>query len=93
MSKHTPGPWKITHGRVVNGEGSIFYIAPVDNKLPYVGFAWDRHNADLFLAAPDLLAAAERAELSLDTLRDGSVHCLRAIEQLRAAIAKARGEE
>lgn len=80
---HTPGPWK-AHGSEVWQEGVVVgdRIAMANPWRPEWG-----DNARLIVAAPDLLAAAE------SVLTGPSPLPLATIAALRAAVAKARGEE
>jgi len=100
MPNHTPGPWrksKSAGGAVV----SSFPPKNFNDKLKpaaqqalldyHSGYvvadmvSWE--NIDLIIAAPDLLAAAETAHMTL--IRQGGD--ARAIARLEAAIAKAKG--
>ena len=92
--KHTPGPWK-----VVRDSKSVLLEVRGDN-MTRVAEVWtdteggqERRvaNADLVAAAPDLLAACERA-LSSGAIKfaDNALD-LGIREALTAAIAKARG--
>jgi gentisate 1,2-dioxygenase len=91
MSKHTPGPWKIVdawNDHMVegqNGEEIIWQDGP--HGTPTINEA----NARLIAAAPDLLEALENLADYVDE-RAGDNEC-RPIENARAAIAKAKGEE
>jgi len=99
VSGHTPGPWKVTDNRSLNGAFWIEFdfscsIAEVrhgaddgwDGK-PYPGDP--EANARLIVAAPDLLDALIAAEsLFRHTFAEGgTIH-----KQMQAAIRKARGE-
>ena len=88
MSKHTPGPWLMcesaTHVTVTNAHGDAVFHD--DKRIPGV-----MADARLIAAAPDLLdellsvldwAVTERAPLRNQE-----------IESIRAAIAKATGEQ
>lgn len=97
MNKHTPGPWRIAEVQparypsypIVNGDGA--HVTRVDIC------AHGRSGADaaLIAAAPDLLAALQRATEVMGVLLyeptiDQSAH-EKAIALARAAIAKAEG--
>lgn len=90
MSKHMPGPWKITHtainGYRVNdstGWGVAIVLKDVNDKA----------NARLIAAAPQMLEALEKiAEIGRqkgDATRQHAVSCFLIAE---AAIAAAKGE-
>ena len=101
-SKHTPGPWKYSayHRSIMGGElsrdGCRIHVASLPGhefKHPSVDA-----NARLIAAAPELLAAAEeviRSRLSIGAIQEqgeqGKRH-IRHLNELRAAIAKAKGE-
>jgi hypothetical protein len=96
MVEHTPGPWRTGTKRymadplyIEAGEGVNFTI---------IGKARTLADARLIAAAPDLLAACERAvDLLHKYANDASSHrtsTIRVIrDELRAAIAKATGHE
>jgi len=98
-SGHTPGPWIIMgnyHPQV--WAGGTLLVPNVNARRDDIGgqqlseiFA----NAKLIAAAPDLLAACERADALLGELRRHlsdlpAVHANNVLETVRAAIAKAR---
>lgn len=94
-AKHTPGPWEVLEGlrTVVRGAGRQ-KIAEI--TVPYGddlrGHILTKANARLTAAAPDLLAALDRAEAFIagfedDETQEGVAEMLAAI---RAAIAKAK---
>lgn len=100
MSKHTKGPW-IAEFTVPEEGWNGFYILTKDERLyiadaaGYQDMPERAANARLIAAAPDLLEAAEAALNLLETksaywLLPPTSDCWR--NQLRAAIAKARGE-
>ena len=88
MSEHTPGPWKVADW------GGLIYADP--DHFITVAEACDHVDANLLLiaAAPDMLAALKEA-LRLIELRDEWTFAGRyeALDVIRAAIAKAEGEE
>lgn len=97
--KHTPGPWEIKDGLVhvphVTGHGGS-YVYPTEaitRRIKTMTGKENNANALLIHAAPDLLSAAQEA---LDELclweTTGDADTIRAIDGLRKAVAKARGE-
>lgn len=99
----TPGPWSIGPDhfdegyreiaiQAPNGAGGLCYPAAVVLQFPTVIGMQDA-NAALIAAAPDLYAAAQAAFDYLDNWEPGSPGIIDTIEQLRSALAKARGEE
>ena len=100
-AKHTPGPWRHQPGRdsgppyVIRGsEGGFALIVwrmEDDERSPRL-----EATAHLMAGAPDLLLAAMRYLNALDVW-DGSNkadrHTERMEGELRAAVAKARGEQ
>ena len=104
MSKHTSGPFRVTNKRYVKedlsiiglGEDSGRMLAAVHggkNSGPF--FVNDEAevaaNARLFAAAPDLLEALETLAEHFEYYM-GDNEC-RPLENARAAIAKATGEQ
>jgi len=99
MNTHTPGPWHCTDDLVIetpiedgNGRVALVTVAKVARGGPH-----RVDNARLIAAAPDLLAALEQIETAWDSIPE----CDQVPEQLndnsmwdeiRAAIAKAKGE-
>jgi hypothetical protein len=94
---HTPGPWDVYAGTMIEREGMLLATVPESSQMcPPDGrdMFWEtRANARLIAAAPELLEALEDCVESLSRLRnaDGAyrVTCL---QQVRAAIAKAKGK-
>lgn len=93
MSKHTPGPWKVSDHRHRNGE-ETFRIehGHVGEIVAFMESSANEADARLIAAAPELLKALERCN---DALRN--VHGARWFESnlgetTLAAIAKARGD-
>ncbi len=80
MSKHTPGPWRVTGPNVRAGHALLAIVCDhwADEKTPEPE---KEANARLIAAAPDLLDALKEI-----TLEHGMT------EKARAAIAKATGE-
>lgn len=102
MSKQgfTPGPWTITGPYALNGDLK-FQKLSVDGAMSAVALIHIHHgygeaNAHLISAAPDLLAALEEAiECGLIPSMAATRHSCRQFrcgDQVRAAIAKAKGE-
>ena len=93
-AKHTPGPWRAvacdTGWLIESGDGlGANHIADEHGHVgPAADDDRDGANADLIAAAPDLLAACE-ALYDL-TPWSSADQRLRAEEQARVAIAKAR---
>ena len=85
MSNHTPGPWRVDHGSMLDG---VNVITPRNEWICYLGMASRPDvvaDANLIAAAPELLEALE------DAVRD-SESPGQWLDEARAAIAKARGE-
>ena len=94
MTEHTPGPWQIDQDDVRRG---VFHLYAWDRDLlerriadPDIYDARDNANARLIAAAPELLEACETTLANLAPAY-ASEHLV--IKRLRAAIAKARGQE
>lgn len=96
--KHTPGPWEIApyagSGRQIYGPNSrgicICGLAP----NPFDPDSTENDpDAHLIAAAPDMLAALERAAVFLDDIAEASMNpdANDAASMVRAAIAKATG--
>ena len=98
--KHTPGPlevWEPAHDTVNSLADRPLGIVKDGRQIAIIcqQGSETRPNADLFAAAPDLLAACEAAEASLsNSVRDGQGGIAREVnlDIVRAAIRKARGE-
>ena len=95
MNKHTKGPW-----RLFNEEGIVSVLAPSGKEVvKWTGFDASDYpkaavaNACLIAAAPDLLEAADNAVIFLmgKARRDSAERAI--IENLRAAIARAIGDQ
>ncbi|CAB3846181.1 hypothetical protein LMG3482_01881 [Achromobacter deleyi] len=100
-TNHTPGPWRIgkAHGAVV---ADVPVNAGLDNDHveAYGGHLIAESiavcNRPLIAAAPELLRAAVRYLNALDTWdgsRKAERHTERMESELRAAVAKAKGEQ
>ena len=93
-TKHTPGPW------VVKSARSGFYVESqfdvivdsLDVSGRY-GAIDDEANARLIAAAPELLEAAINVAQWWDSDNKISPKASGVIDRLRAAIAKAKGEQ
>jgi len=104
-TKHTPGPWRISGEsattvqadyRAINSEGGVLIATALG--YPNSGyFPSDDEataNAALIAAAPELLEAAEGIVSRWDSpLWKDQPHTGIFIDRLRAAIAKAKGEQ
>lgn len=86
--KHTPGPWRLEPSWL---ETDNPYVVADNGKIfPYVEFVADvalEADARLIAAAPDLLAACEKAMIECCDLIGTEAGIA-----LEAAIAKAKGE-
>lgn len=85
LRSHTPAPWDVqskgTYGDYIgNNDEIVCQLAVGTNMLA---------NARLIAAAPELLGAALRGVAALEA--NGAPNC-EAAKELRAAIAKAKGE-
>lgn len=95
IAVHTPGPWTVRP--VINS--SALAIEAKDGFLESVSAVWCENrgrevgsaNARLIAAAPDLLAASQKALWSLEQWANSKNGPL--ANELRAAIAKAEGRE
>jgi len=95
-TKHTPGPWSVSHDSVVYSGASLVADAAGGNqRTPETAKA----NANLIAAAPELLAAAIEARNHLRTTHawlDSVYHpnCMQCsiLTHLSNAINKAEGE-
>lgn len=90
MSAHTPGPWEAhafhQNDTVTGAEYvQVAHVFGPTGGLPLKAEAERHANAALIAAAPDLLEALEAISRA-GTLNDQSV-----IDQMRDAIAKAKG--
>lgn len=105
MSKHTPGPWQVvadplhydTLTTVIAGDKGINLREPPYELYVQVGGWADVErlgaNTRLIAAAPDLLEAAEAVVARWDTpLWKDTEHTGVSIAKLRAAVAKAKGD-
>jgi hypothetical protein len=101
VSGHTPGPWQIRpSGAVGTDQMMVASVYPMEDEFPEENFA----NARLIAAAPNLLAALQRLELSANTVAycydkrpENFAVALREMqddaETARAALAKATGAQ
>lgn len=80
MTQHTPGPWA-QNGNLIEGPDgeTVAYVTAYNTMTPR-----QKANARLIAAAPELLAALENVMANPTTF---------SFEPIRAAIAKATGEE
>ena len=98
MSRHTPGPWFIERewdmqpgticilGDGMDGQPWLVCCGSDDCSADEVLEA----NANLIAAAPDLLAACQEFVRKVES---GEARSRRSYAQMKAAIAKARGEQ
>ncbi len=100
MTKHTPGPWKMSGANTVHGPDCIIaFVGTCDEEVRK--FSSERQNADahLIAAAPELLAACEAALRSYDLAHEVECNlgpedvCSCHVGMLRTAVAKAKGEK
>jgi len=105
--KHTPGPWTDKGGSAgAVWAGNEFIASVYPNAQPgWDGYGrFDRQdeteaNARLIAAAPDLLAVAIKSHEPYESLSEDDIRSLYGPEEaelamsLRAAIARARGEQ
>ena len=101
MSEHTPGPWTAEHHKFNDGK-EVYYINGPNGALGYPVLVAqvqnDEADARLIAAAPDLLAALDKAAYELHqgmVLQDskrGERRLQNLEAQIRAAIASAKEE-
>ena len=100
QAKHTPGPWLLRSSTVyaldATGTTNRFWAQPqvgwVENGVAYTSEDELTANARLIAAAPDLLAAANRALNYIQATEGELGITLDSGDMLRAAIAKALGQ-
>jgi hypothetical protein len=100
VSAHTPGPWAVTHRRVVERSVRVaehFAIAPQSGPtfafLPEGRADIQEANARHIAAAPELLAALHSLLISCTEARwPLTSDQMMPLSQARAAIAKAEGQ-
>lgn len=93
-NKHTLGPWAVSqYNNVTSRNGTIAKI----EQMPGNDESERKANAYLISAAPDLLSAARNAANVLAALATGQLAAIKpdgnALQELRAAIAKAEGAQ
>lgn len=92
-TKHTPGPWKV-NGHPGNNAGTDWRQVTDCKENPVFIAECHKNNARLIAAAPEMLEALERLlvapDLNWDHMEQESID---AMEQARAAIAKAKGTQ
>ena len=92
-TKHTPGPWEKADGtdgitRGIRGWHGPEMVNVINwNGISRATSVTGQANANLIVAAPDLLEALQSLSGALDATAYGA-----ALAQARAAIAKATGE-
>jgi len=96
MSKHTPGPWEVDlETGEINGGCAVLGAVYGGDDFPCSEEDMSEEckaNARLIAAAPDLLKACKGVLIGLkayETLGRKNIH----LDALRAAIAKAEGEQ
>jgi hypothetical protein len=96
MRKFTPGPWRVADedgslGTVKAGDIQVLHAVMVARSDSDAGSPIRKANTVLAAAAPDLLAACERALAIHDSVTQGQERELRVgyADLLRAAIEKA----
>jgi hypothetical protein len=88
--KYVPAPWEFRSDGLYSGEFPILWVTQGHSGELYLGANED--DTHLIAAAPDLLKACRRAAYVYDNWADLSATEIDAmIDELRAAIAKARG--
>lgn len=98
MSEISPLPWQVTASQRSDRSLSTVHVVDADwSAVAQVSiYSTDRTlgNAHLLAAAPDLYAAAANAEaiMSIVEPRSDKAEYLTGLNQLRAALRKARGE-
>ena len=94
MSNHTPAPWRVDRGSMLDG---VNVITPRNEWICYLGMASRPDavaDANLIAAAPELLKSLDDMCQRLEQIQydhntcDGDL----VLEEARAAIAKAKGE-
>ena len=96
MSKHTPGPWKVTGEELVSvGDQELFHRVIRDEGERWTALVEieDREgeaNAHLIAAAP---AMYEALTIALQIMIDKRVPYQHEIDQARAALAQAEGSK
>jgi len=97
-NKHTPGPWKYGETPSLDGQGIAFEVDTDGFTVAHVYPSFDSANAALIAAAPDMRDAVYSLLAEIDArcedMRDAGCYegtLLTAIEEARAALAKAEG--
>lgn len=92
-TKHTPGPWNADGARIDDSSG--FHVGWANEYASSFGNGVHRANARLIAAAPELLEALENIwDFLAEDDGEGACSPLyqSAIDKVKAAIAKAKGE-
>ena len=99
MSKHTPGPWYNSGFDILRGKAGA-QVARVGSEAPHTRNGTKEYedlemyaNAHLIAAAPELLKECESALKILEYLAKCDACNEVELASLKAAIAKAKGEE
>ena len=95
-SKHSKGPWHRSGANTIHSKADrviVCYVGTADEEVREFNGERFEADADLVAAAPDLLEACEMAEACFVSLfGEDANHRAPALDSLRAAIKKARGE-
>lgn len=89
-TKHTPGPWRVVPSNGVAFDEWLVEVASDEFLTPGIAEVYEKADAALIAAAPDLLAALEAAHGYLVIFGTDQLEHVRSV--CRAAIAKAKGE-
>ena len=94
MSKHTPGPWRLSGGNTVHSDEAkciVAFVGTANEEVREFSGARQLADAHLIAASPELLEALETL-LTYGCVRCGMEHC----ERCQAAmdvVHKAKGEQ
>lgn len=99
MSKHTPGPWKLSGANTVHSDEAkciVAFVGTANEEVREFSGARQRADARLIAAAPDLLEALEGLRLDDWMTYEGNLEAsgyasVDALKFARAAIRKAKG--
>ncbi len=94
MSNYTPGPWRVSNGKVTKEIQVWSHVKRIAecSVSKALGYPEIKANAQLISAAPDLLAVVKELEESADYWGEYDVP-LGIVDRIRAAIAKAEGAQ
>ena len=106
MSEHTPGPWEATERGLILGSEEVWTNGAQRNALGIASASYSKcvatidgdvtlpapkANANLIIAAPDLLEACEKAQADIQR-RESATISTKTWQAIREAIQKAKGE-